>query len=92
MAAMAAAPQLSTLIPVKNKQRLRPLRLYKLCNRILTELEIRYRMIRCAMRERLALRSNDFGFEIEFSANMAQAGRRREGLKAPWYILPFRLA
>ena len=40
-------------------------------------LEVCYKMFRREVRDLLTLRSNDFGFEIEFSANVARAKRLR---------------
>ncbi len=42
-----------------------------LFNQILTDLEVCYKMFRREVLDILTLRSNDFGFEIEFSANVA---------------------
>jgi glycosyltransferase involved in cell wall biosynthesis len=44
-----------------------------LYNQILSDLEVCYKMFRREVRDLLTLRSNDFGFEIEFSANIARA-------------------
>ena len=48
-----------------------------LYNQILSDLEVCYKMFRREVRDLLTLRSNDFGFEIEFSANVARARRLR---------------
>jgi glycosyltransferase involved in cell wall biosynthesis len=48
-----------------------------LYNQILTDLEVCYKMFKREVRDLLTLRSNDFGFEIEFSANVARARRLR---------------
>ena len=48
-----------------------------LYNQILSDLEVCYKMFRREVLEHLSLRSNDFGFEIEFSANVARARRLR---------------
>lgn len=44
-----------------------------LYNQILSDLEVCYKMFRRDVMPLLTLRSNDFGFEIEFSANVARA-------------------
>lgn len=44
-----------------------------LYNQILSDLEVCYKMFRREVLQYLTLRSNDFGFEIEFSANIARA-------------------
>jgi len=44
-----------------------------LYNQILSDLEVCYKMFRREVRDLLTLRSDDFGFEIEFSANIARA-------------------
>jgi glycosyltransferase involved in cell wall biosynthesis len=44
-----------------------------LYNQILTDLEVCYKMFRREVCGYLTLKSNDFGFEIEFSANVARA-------------------
>jgi len=44
-----------------------------LYNQILSDLEVCYKMFRREVCSLLTLRSNDFGFEIEFSANVARA-------------------
>src|SRR5690606_17447751 len=44
-----------------------------LYNQILTDLEVCYKMFRREVCKHLTLRCNDFGFEIEFSANIARA-------------------
>jgi glycosyltransferase involved in cell wall biosynthesis len=46
-------------------------------NQILSDLEVCYKMFRRDVLDILTLRSNDFGFEIEFSANVALARRLR---------------
>jgi len=43
-----------------------------LYNQILSDLEVCYKMFRREVLQILTLRSNDFGFEIEFSANVAR--------------------
>jgi glycosyltransferase involved in cell wall biosynthesis len=48
-----------------------------LYNQILTDLEVCYKMFRREVLQVLSLRRNDFGFEIEFSANVARARRLR---------------
>jgi glycosyltransferase involved in cell wall biosynthesis len=48
-----------------------------LYNQILTDLEVCYKMFRREVLDMLTLRSNDFGFEIEFSANVALNRRLR---------------
>jgi glycosyltransferase involved in cell wall biosynthesis len=48
-----------------------------LYNQILSDLEVCYKMFRREVLQYLSLRSNDFGFEIEFSANVARARRLR---------------
>ncbi len=48
-----------------------------LYNQILSDLEVCYKMFRREVLQHLTLRSNDFGFEIEFSANIARARRLR---------------
>ena len=85
-----------------------------LYNQILTDLEVCYKMFRREVLDLLTLRSNDFGFEIEFSANVALNRRLRiyelgisyygrtydegkkinwkDGVKALWYLLRFRVA
>lgn len=84
-----------------------------LYNQILSDLEVCYKMFRKEILPLLTLRSNDFGFEIEFSANVARARRLRiyevgisyygrtyaegkkinwrDGVKALWYLLRFRV-
>ena len=44
-----------------------------LYNQILSDLEVCYKMFRREVLQYLSLRSDDFGFEIEFSANVARA-------------------
>lgn len=44
-----------------------------LYNQILSDLEVGYKMFRREVLQYLSLRNNDFGFEIEFSANIARA-------------------
>ena len=44
-----------------------------LYNQILSDLEVCYKMFRREVLQYLSLRSDDFGFEIEFSANIARA-------------------
>lgn len=44
-----------------------------LYNQILSDLEVGYKMFRREVLQYLSLKSNDFGFEIEFSANIARA-------------------
>jgi len=44
-----------------------------LYNQILSDLEVCYKMFRREVLQYLTLRSNDFGFEIEFYANIARA-------------------
>jgi len=44
-----------------------------LYNQILSDHEVCYKMFRREVLQYLTLRSNDFGFEIEFSANIARA-------------------
>ena len=48
-----------------------------LYNQILSDLEVCYKMFRREVLQYLSLRSDDFGFEIEFSANIARAKRLR---------------
>lgn len=48
-----------------------------LYNQILSDLEVCYKMFRREVLQYLSLRSDDFGFEIEFSANIARARRLR---------------
>lgn len=48
-----------------------------LYNQILSDLEVCYKMFRREVVPHLSLRSDDFGFEIEFSANVARARRLR---------------
>jgi glycosyltransferase involved in cell wall biosynthesis len=48
-----------------------------LYNQILSDLEVCYKMFRREVGNVLTLRSNDFGFEIEFSANVARESRLR---------------
>jgi glycosyltransferase involved in cell wall biosynthesis len=48
-----------------------------LYNQILTDLEVCYKMFNREALQQLTLRANDFGFEIEFSANIARARRLR---------------
>ncbi len=48
-----------------------------LYNQILTDLEVCYKMFKREVVEILTLRADDFGFEIEFSANVAKARHLR---------------
>jgi glycosyltransferase involved in cell wall biosynthesis len=48
-----------------------------LYNQILSDLEVCYKMFRREVCEHLTLRANDFGFEIEFSANVARTRHLR---------------
>jgi glycosyltransferase involved in cell wall biosynthesis len=48
-----------------------------LYNQILSDLEVCYKMFTRDVLNLLTLRSNDFGFEIEFSSNIARARRLR---------------
>lgn len=48
-----------------------------LYNQILSDLEVCYKMFRREVCKFLTLRSNDFGFEIEFSANVARQRKMR---------------
>jgi len=48
-----------------------------LYNQTLSDLEVCYKMFRREVLHHLSLRSNDFGFEIEFSANIARAKNLR---------------
>jgi glycosyltransferase involved in cell wall biosynthesis len=47
-----------------------------LYNQILSDLEVCYKMFRREVLQHLSLRADDFGFEIEFSANVARARLR----------------
>ncbi|MEN3976141.1 glycosyltransferase family 2 protein [Emcibacter sp. SYSU 3D8] len=48
-----------------------------LYNQILSDIEVCYKMFNREVLKVLTLRRNDFGFEIEFSANVARASRLR---------------
>ena len=48
-----------------------------LYNQILTDLEVCYKMFKREVVDILTLRADDFGFEIEFSANVAKARHLR---------------
>ena len=85
-----------------------------LFNQQLTDIEVCYKMFTRAVRESLRITANDFGFEVQFSAQVALARRWRiyevgiryfgrtyeegkkinwkDGVKALWYLLKFRVA
>jgi glycosyltransferase involved in cell wall biosynthesis len=84
-----------------------------LYNQTLTDIEVCYKMFTRAVKEGLNLTCNDFGFEVQISAQIARAkkwriyelaicyygrsyeeGKKitwRDGVKALWYVIKFRL-
>jgi glycosyltransferase involved in cell wall biosynthesis len=85
-----------------------------LYDQLLTDIEVCYKMFTRQVLDSLCLTANDFGFEVQFSAQVALARRWRiyelgisyygrtfeegkkinwrDGLKALWYVLRFRVA
>ena len=85
-----------------------------LYNQTLTDIECCYKMFTRAVKEQLRLTCDDFGCEVQISAQIARAGRWRiyevgisyfgrtyeegkkvtwrDGVKALWYLVRFRLA
>jgi glycosyltransferase involved in cell wall biosynthesis len=85
-----------------------------LYNQTLTDIEVCYKMFTREVRESLRITADDFGFEVQFSAQVALARRWRiyelgisyfgrtydegkkvnwkDGVKALWYLIRYRLA
>jgi hypothetical protein len=84
-----------------------------LYNQTLTDIEVCYKMFTREVLDSLHITANDFGFEVQFSAQVALARRWRiyemgisyygrtynegkkinwkDGVKALWYLLKYRL-
>ena len=111
---MSDGPRVSVVIPTRLRPALVPRAVRSALAQTLTDIEVCYKMFTRAVCDELKITCNDFGCEIQISAQICRARKWRiyetgihyfgrtyaegkkinwkDGLKAFWYILKFRVA